>query len=205
MSKTPFLDKFYKKYSGDMGKMLVHTGVIGWILSSAAQIMAIVTNDKIKKEQKMFLVPQETWDAIINIVSFYFVTRSLCAIGKKLGVTGKWLPAVVKTALEKKNLGAQIGKAGFKVAEHLKDVAPEIESTYKWFSQGLEVGATTLGAILSCNVITPVIRNCVASKRQKTNIAKMSSPENKCNPLYDNKCQVKNTRNPLAYSGTLKV
>lgn len=45
-------DAIASKYSDDIGKMLVHTGVIGWILSSAAQVTAIVINDKLSKEQK---------------------------------------------------------------------------------------------------------------------------------------------------------
>ena len=62
-------DAIASKYSDDIGKMLVHTGVIGWILSSAAQVTAIVINDKLSKEQKMYMVPQELADAAVNIVS----------------------------------------------------------------------------------------------------------------------------------------
>ena len=53
-AKTPLtiFDKLYKAYGGSMGKMLIHTGVIGWALSSAAQIFAIAINDKIHKKQK---------------------------------------------------------------------------------------------------------------------------------------------------------
>ena len=66
------------RYGDDIGKMLVHTGVIGWILSSAAQVVAIVINDKIPKEQKMFLIPQEIADAGVNIASFYLITQVCC-------------------------------------------------------------------------------------------------------------------------------
>ena len=44
------LKKIAKAYGDKPGKMLVHTGVIGWILSSAAQVCAIVINDKIPKD-----------------------------------------------------------------------------------------------------------------------------------------------------------
>ena len=43
-------DRLYKTYSGSLGKMLIHTGVIGWALSSAAQILAIVINDNITSQ-----------------------------------------------------------------------------------------------------------------------------------------------------------
>ena len=64
-------DYIARHYGENPGKMLIHTGVIGWVLSSAAQVAAIVINDKIPKEQKMFLVPQEMSDAAVNIASFY--------------------------------------------------------------------------------------------------------------------------------------
>ena len=208
MNISPFIDKFYSKYSGNMGKMLVHTGVIGWILSSAAQICAIMFNDKIPKKQKMFLIPQETADAIINIVSFYAVTRTFCGVAQQLGKTGKWIHPVVKNFLTKNNLAAKIGTKGFDIGK-LK-IPKDVKNTYNWFSQGLEVAGTTLGAILSCNVITPIARNIYASWRQKDNIAKMNSPEAKCNPLYDSKecCLAKRNnvvKQPVPYSGSLKI
>ena len=64
-----------QKYGKDPGKMLIHTGVIGWVFSSLAQVAAIVINDKIPKEQKMFLIPQEIADAGVNIASFYLITN----------------------------------------------------------------------------------------------------------------------------------
>ena len=75
MSSASLFDAFKnymaKNYGKSHGKMLIHTGVIGWILSAAAQVMAIVTNDKISYKQKMYLIPQELADAAVNIVSFY--------------------------------------------------------------------------------------------------------------------------------------
>ena len=64
-------DYVARHYGENPGKMLIHTGVIGWVLSSAAQVAAIVINDKIPNEQKMFLIPQEMSDAAVNIASFY--------------------------------------------------------------------------------------------------------------------------------------
>ena len=48
-----------RSFGEDPGKMLLHTGTLGWILSSLAQVMAVVLNDKIPKKQKTFLIPQE--------------------------------------------------------------------------------------------------------------------------------------------------
>ena len=213
MTKVPLsiFDKLYKIYSGNTGKMLIHTGVIGWILSSAAQISAIIFNDKIPKEQKMFLIPQEFMDACINIVSFYLVTQSFSSIAKKLSSTGKWLPANVKKyILNHPKLTEGLGTLGSIGFDMSKVKLPYKQNrSFKLFANGLDVVGTTLGSIISCNIITPIGRNLYASWRQKDNIAKMNTPEGKCNPLYGNRsdCPVRKAiaRPITPNSGNLKV
>ena len=46
-----------QKYGKDPGKMLIHTGVIGWVFSSLAQVAAIVINDKIPKRTENVSYP----------------------------------------------------------------------------------------------------------------------------------------------------
>ena len=65
-----FADNFRK----DASKMLICTGVAGWTLSSIAQIGALVSNPKISKEQKNYLIPQEIADAVVNIGAFFLIT-----------------------------------------------------------------------------------------------------------------------------------
>lgn len=167
-------DSIARNYGENMGKMLIHTGVIGWVLSSAAQVAAIVINDKIPKEQKMFLIPQEIADAGVNIASFYLITQSFKSLTSKLVSTGKWLPKSVRTFLENSNVAAKVGKKGFNV---LKDgnLPVDIEKQYKKFEAGMDFIGTTLGSIISCNIVTPIIRNEIAAKRQKSGIAKMNA------------------------------
>lgn len=52
MQKT--WDYVASRYGEDVGKMLVHTGVIGWILSSAAQVTAILINEKFQKNKNVY-------------------------------------------------------------------------------------------------------------------------------------------------------
>ena len=66
----PLFDKIYEMYHKDAGKMLRHTGTIAWILSSVAQLFGIAANDKIPKEQKMYMIPQEIADAVKKIRGF---------------------------------------------------------------------------------------------------------------------------------------
>ena len=180
-----FLNNIARAYGKHPGKMLVHTGVIGWILSSAAQVCAIIFNDKIPKEQKMFLIPQEIADAGVNIVSFYLITQSFKSIATKLVTSGKLLPKAVKDFLVYKGLGDKLGKAGFDVYKSNALTASGIKRLDS-FKDGVDVVGTTIGSIISCNLVTPIIRNEIAAHRQKKALAKMNNP-------YD---VVSNVKNP---------
>ncbi len=173
-----------KHYGKNPGKMLIHTGVIGWIMSSAAQIAAIIINDKIPKEQKMFMIPQEFADAAINILSFLAVTNTCKAVSNKLVKTGKWAPKNIHAFLKENKLSHNIGKNYFNVLEVLSKKKPSLVADYEAFSNGVNVTSTILGSVLSCNILTPVLRNVYASKRQKDQIARMNdSSSTNNNPL----------------------
>lgn len=161
----------FERYGENPGSMLVHTGVLGWILSSAAQVSAIIFNDKISPEQKSFLIPQEIADGAVNIASFYIVTSSFKRLASKLVKTGKLTTNGIKKSLLEQGIDkSKIGKLDFDIGK-LENV-PE---GYKPFKNGVDVIASTIGSILSCNIITPVIRNQYASKRQKEIVAKMNN------------------------------
>lgn len=176
-----FKNIILEKYGEQPGKMLVHTGVLGWILSSLAQVGAVVFNDKISPEQKVFLIPQEIADAAVNIVSFYVVTNSVKAIASKLVKSGKLTtPAILnhlkKTGIKipkKKGDVSPIGKWDFDITKlaNYDEIAPQFKS----FKNGVDVGASMLGSIISCNLITPVLRNEYAAKQQKNMLAKMQN------------------------------
>lgn len=159
---TSLKTKIFEKYGENPGKMLVHTGVAGWILSSLAQVSAVVFNEKISPEQKSFLIPQEMADAAVNILSFYVITSSFKNIASKLVSTGKITTKPIKDAL--KNLGHadKIGKFNFNIGN-----ITEVQNEYKPFKNGVDVIASTAGSIISCNIVTPILRNQYASKKQK--------------------------------------
>lgn len=203
-------DKLYKTYSTSTGKMLIHTGVIGWILSSAAQVCAIIFNDKLSKEQKMFLIPQEIADAVVNIISFYAVTQTFSSVAQKLASTGKWIPGNVKKYLTKNNLAKDLGNINFDITK-IK-LPSRIRTSHNRFAHGLDVAATTIGSIVSCNIITPIIRNLYASKRQKDTIKKMKeNPQSARLQIYQIQTPLlcrKDKQNfgiTYNYSGNLKI
>ena len=142
-----------RSFGEDPGKMLLHTGTLGWILSSLAQVMAVVLNDKIPKKQKTFLIPQEIADAGINICSFYIFTNSFTKLANKMVSTGKWRTPAIDAFLKKYNLKKHIGSYDF----NIKDLAnfDEIKSSYKAIASGNAIAASTIGSIISCNLVTP--------------------------------------------------
>ncbi|MBP3820438.1 hypothetical protein J6G99_02200 [bacterium] len=176
MNKS-LLNIIAKKFGKDPGKMLIHTGVIGWGMSAAAQICAIVFNDKLKPEQKMFMIPQEFADAMVNIVSFYVITRGFSTLGATFVRTGRLIPKNISNYIKKIGFGKQIGKIDFNINKHVK-MPKNIKAEYNDFKKGIEVSSTIIGSILSCNIITPIVRNLYASKRQEQNIAKLNIKKN---------------------------
>ena len=180
MSKSSLFNGFKtlvaKHYGSNTGKMLIHTGVIGWILSSAAQVAAIVINDKIPKEQKMYLIPQEIADAAVNIVSFYAITQTFSSVAKRLVTSGKLLPKSVKDWISVKGLLGKIGKSTSDI--YKAGLSASAKKRLDVFKEGIDVIGTTAGSILSCNIVTPIVRNEIAANRQKTSIAKMNSGTN---------------------------
>lgn len=175
----------YTTYAKNPGKMLKHTGAIGWALSSLAQVCAIIFNDNLKKEQKMFMIPQEIADAAVNIISFFAITSTFTSIAVRGVRCGKILPKNVKNYLKvilhnripKKKIASKLGKIGFNVERYLKQLPPQLRADYRGFKNGVDVIATLIGSIISCNFVTPILRNIYASHKQKENIAKMNTPQ----------------------------
>ena len=203
---SAFKTYMFKKYGENPGTMLVHTGALGWILSSMAQVSAVVVNDKISPEQKSFLIPQEIADAFINIVSFYAITSSFKNLGSKLVSSGKISTKAIKSFLEKQNVTDKIGKLGFDIEK--LDNFKDIKGDYKPFKNGVDVLASTVGSIVSCNYVTPILRNRFAAHEQKYAIAKMNS-KNPTQAPTPQRMSMDNFINHSATnrfsSGTLKV
>lgn len=171
---SDFKTVMYKNYGENPGKMLVHTGVLGWILSSLAQVSAVIFNDKISPEQKTFLIPQEIADAAINIISFYVITSTFKNAASKLVSSGKLTTKPIRDFLTKQgvNSNEHIGKLGFNIEKMAN--FQDIKEDYKPFKNGVDVVASTIGSIISCNIVTPILRNQYAAKKQKQALAKMN-------------------------------
>lgn len=163
----------YKHYGEEPGKMLVHTGVLSWTLSAAAQVMAIAFNDKISKKEKLFLIPQECADAAINILSFYLVTNAFTNFGVKLVKTGKLTTPVIDKFI-KENKVQNVGKITTDIS---KNMSGEVLDEFKSLKSGVSMITNTIGSIASCNILTPILRNEYAARKQKEILSKDRSPK----------------------------
>lgn len=169
-----FANKVYKEFSDDPGNLLLWTGTIGWVLSSIAQITGIITNSKIPNDQKKFLIPQEMADAGVNIASFFLVTKTFTDVGKNLVKSGKLSTPKIRSFLNDE-LKSKIGTKDFDISklDQIKNESnPEFNKAYGEFANGIGFISSTIGSIISCNIITPILRNKFAADRQKRDIAK---------------------------------
>ncbi len=178
-----FKNTILTKYGPNPAKMLIYTGVLGWFLSSAAQVVAIAVNDKIPKEQKMFLIPQEIGDGAVNVVSFFLVTSVIKNLASRLVSSGKLATPKIRRFLTDSGINLKT-KNGWKVPANFDFSKFNIENMtnfyqikdeYKSFKNGVDVVGMTLGSILSCNIITPILRNKIAADRQKKTLARMNT------------------------------
>lgn len=181
---SKFKSALYKNYGEDAGKLLVHTGTLGWILSALAQVSAVIFNDKISPDQKSFLIPQEIADACVNIASFYLVTNSIKGIGAKLVKTGKLRTPHIEKFLKKYNLFKKLpnGKlaSDFNLNIKAHPHFNEISKDYNAFNNGIGIVTGTIGSVFSSNIITPIIRNDIAAHQQKQILAhknKINQPQ----------------------------
>jgi len=167
----------YESFTDDKSKMLIFTGTLGWILSSAAQVVGIYRNDEISDEKKSFLVPQELIDGAINALSFIGITTIAKRWIEKMASTGKIAPLSVRNYINRHpELKDNIGKFDF----DLEKVLPKNTDIFKSYKSHKNFTTTmgTLGAsVISCNIVTPLIRNAMASRVQKTYIDMKHNPQ----------------------------
>ena len=174
------MENLWKKYSKDPAKILVQTGTAGWALSSAAQIIALLMNDKISTKEKTFLIPQETFDAIVNIGSFFLITSGIKKFSSKLITTGKIAPKNVRNYLDNSPFKDSVGKLSFDIERDLKGLPSfnEHRPQYNAFKNIFTTGSTIGASILSCNIVTPIVRNKLASFSHNTIVKNAHSGKN---------------------------
>lgn len=190
-------EKVYKHLGENSGNMLLTTSVIGIMASSFAQSAAILLNNKYSTTQKTFMIPQELTEGLVTVLSMFLVTRPIQKFSSKIMKSGKILSKDLVAHLKEQNLLEGRGKAGFDVESQLKKIIENVEKSDKYInsleserkqmiqkplqmlddfsvlSDTASAFATTGGAILSTAIISPFLRNAVASNCQKIAIKSM--------------------------------
>lgn len=161
------LNSIAKHFSEDLSKMLIVTGVIGWLTSSLAQMGGILFNKEISSEQKSFLLPQEFTDALFNIGSFFVITQVTKKSVSKLFTTGKFSPKCVREYLNKKNYSTKIGKLDFNIDDVIASAPIKIKKSYSASKNFYTTLATVIAGIFSSNIVTPIARNKLAANAHK--------------------------------------
>lgn len=177
MARPPILEKIsnfiYKNFAGKPGTFLLVAGTIGWTASSTSQIIAMLINDKIPDAQKKFLIPQEMADAAINIASFFCFTRLCTRMGEKLVESGRLATPKIRGFLTKYKMDSKVCTDSFNILkapqlnEMDKNFDKDFSKAYYNLADGVSFVSSTIGSIISCNIITPILRNKFASMRQK--------------------------------------
>jgi len=200
-----FLIKIYEGFHADTAKMLIYTSIAGYALSSLAQIAGIAFSSKFSNEQKSFLIPQESGDALANIGTFLAITTMTKKTVSKLFSTGKWGTKSVKDFLNNKpELAKQIGKLNFDVEKYLTNKA--LLQDYKSCKSLGTTVATIAAGIVSSSIITPLIRNKLAAKRQKQYIANMQTYEKFEKPIVKQEPSFKSSyMYARAYNTNLRI
>ena len=164
------LDKIAKASVDKMGDIIILTSVAGWLASSAAQLFGIAINKDYSTKEKKFMLSQEGADALINIVSYFLVTKSCTKLSSHLVKTGKLAPKSIVQLLEKNNLASRRGQYNFDVTA--VDGFKKVRNDYNGLKCFADSTAALIGGVISSNVITPIARNAYASRRQNTYIEK---------------------------------
>lgn len=212
-----FLARMFTKFCelgvSDRANFLKNTAVVGWALSSLAQTCSIFFNDKIPSKEKRFLIPQEIFDGLINATLFWFITSKAVNFGKLAVLKKLVLPKSLAPLMEKFTpQGKDIDKLKTAFLNHIKTVGDKTHlKTAKDAIEGMGVATGIAGAILSNNIITPLLRNKLASMYQKKEIAKINDNA-PLNPHFGNieysKYDFSKPRKSQSfgsYSGTMRV
>ncbi len=187
----PFIEKaerYILNHFDSASTMLVFMGIIGTITSSFAQQLAIKNNKKLSDETKSFLINQEENDCILSAGLTWLTGTGSKKIIHHLTSNGYLLNDKVRSASDEvaSTLGMthrELAKSGFyknikgqfNIFNKELDFRP-IRTDFLRCQEGLSVIAAIGAAILTTNLIVPILRNKFARPRKpKTETATLTN------------------------------
>ncbi len=209
---SKLLSGLYKRSNSNNAPLIV-LGAFGWFVSMLAQLAGIKSNKKLTPDKKKFLYAQEKNEGICNIGLYVLFTSSLSAITESLYKKGKILTKETKPIIEnfaKENhfssiddLYVKAKSLGKNVVGYMKEVKPDINLEPFFKKPGVATAATILASIISCNIVTPILKNKMAYKalqKQEKLAHKETFPSNP--KLFANPQVFQNSK---AFSGIIKI
>ncbi|MDD3420510.1 MAG: hypothetical protein PHE78_07945 [Candidatus Gastranaerophilales bacterium] len=194
----------------DKAKLQNITGTIAWGVSCLAYVGAIAINQNVPSDQKKFLIPQELADGAINVGLFFSMTAYAKKLANKNLMAGKILPKDLKNeilAIKQKH-GNKMN-----LQEIEKHLSPKSLERMGHFKVTYPLLVSLTGSAIASNIVTPVVRNIVASKIQdkaierqnlKQSPSPLSSPQNEIR-TQKNVPQVFRNVQSSVYSNTMKI
>jgi len=169
------LTKMFDAYKTDFPKTLLHTGVVTYALSSAAQVGAIKLNKNLDENQKDYLTKQEIAEGSVNAALFYTVCQYVKNKAEKLTKTGVILPDSARKLLEELDAPEKIADVQqFFLSKFQKNFDPNILpkiadalDDIKLIKPFVNNVAGFVAGFLACNIITPYARNLIANSLHK--------------------------------------
>ena len=198
------VETVYKYFGNSSGNMILLTSIIGVALSSIAQTGAVLLNKNYSTSQKAFMAPQELAEGCMTIFSMLLITRPIQGLAKKYVSSGKILTTDMKKYLEKHSLLEKRGNADFNLPQSVNNIVEKIKisdefvkasenkrnkllfehtevlNSYDRTLDATSAIATTAGGILSTSIVSPLIKNLVASKYQSVTMDTISKYNNGC-------------------------
>lgn len=164
------LTKIFDTYKTDFPKTLLHTGVLTFALSSAAQIGAIKNNKNLAPAQKDYLTKQEIAEGSVNLVLFYTVCQYIKKQAEKLTSNCTILPTETRKLLAEMKTPESTDALEFLTdklntvnnPETLKKIHAAINDIKLLKPFVSNIAGFTAG-FLACNIITPFSRNVIAN------------------------------------------
>ena len=155
--------EFSKNHIHDQAKFQNWCGSIAMALSCAAFTGSVAINKGIPSEQKEFLVSQELADGVVNVALFWVMTDRFKKWADNKVLTGHVFPEEMKSKVEQ--IRKLVGEKAI-FADMKKHFTPDEIKKISSLHSGFKNGISLLGSLAAASIITPLIRNVVASKFQ---------------------------------------
>ncbi len=217
-------EKVFKNIESGSGNMILITSMTGIAFSCIAQTFAIFINKKYSVSQKAFMVPQELTEGVISIASMFAISKPCQKAASKIMKSGKIFTKDMATYMKKYDLIGKRGEYDFDFQKSVKSIISKIENSDEFIksnackqeeflaehhniikefnavSDATSAFATTAGSIMSTALISPLLRNYVASYYQQVNLNYYNKlPQERKNSFIDYKKY--SFLNPSCYSG----